>query len=129
AVGSGSGPRLMQRQAPMTTTCETCRKPFTGRRGSARFCSNRCRVAAYRARAAVTGATPRGATNKVVKAPPRPLPPAVTLRVPPGVVPDAVYRGMFRIRLPGGGLSDMVNLTRARDARRRGSVVLRNVPE
>jgi len=33
-------------------------------------------------------------------------------------VPDAVYRGMFRIRLPGGGLSDMVNLTRARDALR-----------
>jgi len=102
----------------MITTCETCRKPFTARRGSARFCSDRCRVAAYRARAAVTGATPRGATNKAVKAPPRSLVPAVTLRVPPGVVPDAVYRGMFRIRLPGGGLSAMVNLTRARDALR-----------
>jgi hypothetical protein len=102
----------------MITTCETCRKPFTARRGSARFCSDRCRVAAYRARAAVTGATPRGATNKAANAPPRSLVPAVTLRVPPGVVPDAVYRGMFRIRLPGGGLSAMVNLTRARDALR-----------
>src|SRR5262249_44817013 len=39
-------------------------------------------------------------------------------RAPPGVVPDAVYRGMFRIRLPGGGLSPMVNLTHARDALR-----------
>jgi hypothetical protein len=102
----------------MITTCETCRKPFTARRGSARFCSDRCRVAAHRARAAVTGAMPRGATNKAVKAPPRSLAPAVTLRVPQGVVPDAVYRGMFRIRLPGGGLSGMINLTRARDALR-----------
>src|SRR5215471_9104606 len=100
----------------MITACETCRKPFTARRGSARFCSDRCRVAAYRARAAVTGATPRGAANNAVKAPPRSLVPAVTLRVPPGVVPDRVYPGMFRIRLPGGGLSTMVNLARARDA-------------
>jgi hypothetical protein len=46
------------------------------------------------------------------------LAPAVTLRMPQGVVPDEVYRGMFRIRLPGGGLSGMVNLTRARDALR-----------
>jgi hypothetical protein len=61
---------------------------------------------------------PRGATNKAVKAPPRSLAPAVTLRVPQGVVPDAVYRGMFRIRLSGGGLSGMINLTRARDALR-----------
>jgi hypothetical protein len=38
--------------------------------------------------------------------------------MPQGVVPDEVYRGMFRIRLPGGGLSGMVNLTRARDALR-----------
>ena len=111
--------RHMQRQgSPMITTCETCRELFTLRRRSARFCSDRCRVAAYRARAAVTGATPRRATNDAVKASPRSLVPAVMLRVPPGVVPDAVYRGMFRIRLPGGGLSAMVNLTRARDALR-----------
>ena len=102
----------------MIIACEACRKPFTPRRGSARFCSDRCRVAAHRARAAVTGATPRGATNNAVKAPPRSPVPAVTLRVPQGIVPDAVYRGMFRIRLPGGGLSDLVNLTRAKDALR-----------
>jgi hypothetical protein len=31
------------------------------------------------------------------------------------VVPDSKYPGMWRVRLPGG-LSDMVNLSRARDA-------------
>jgi hypothetical protein len=36
--------------------------------------------------------------------------------VPPGIVPDDRYPGMYRIRIPGGGLSDMVNLTRAKDA-------------
>src|SRR5512133_1909621 len=102
----------------MITTCETCRKTFTPRRRSARFCSDRCRVAAYRARAAVTGATPRSATNDAVKAPPPAVVPPVTLRIPPGVVPDPIYQGMFRVRLPGGGLSTMVNLTRARDALR-----------
>jgi len=32
------------------------------------------------------------------------------------VVPDSVYPGMYRIRWPLGELSDMVNLSRARDA-------------
>jgi|GEM_PF-2309888 len=32
------------------------------------------------------------------------------------VVPDAVYVGMYRVRQNTGELSDMVNLTRARDA-------------
>jgi hypothetical protein len=32
------------------------------------------------------------------------------------VEPDAKYAGMYRIRFPDGGLSDMVNLTRAKDA-------------
>jgi hypothetical protein len=32
------------------------------------------------------------------------------------IVPDAKWPNMYRIRLPGGGLSDMVNLTRAKDA-------------
>jgi hypothetical protein len=31
------------------------------------------------------------------------------------IVPDAKWPGMYRIRLPGGSLTDMVNLTRARD--------------
>jgi hypothetical protein len=33
------------------------------------------------------------------------------------VVPDAAYPGMWRVKLPGG-LSDMVNLARAKDAAR-----------
>jgi hypothetical protein len=32
------------------------------------------------------------------------------------VVPDAVYAGMWRIAWPDGRLSDMVNLSRAKDA-------------
>jgi hypothetical protein len=32
------------------------------------------------------------------------------------VVPDANWSGMWRIRTPDGALSDMVNLTRAKDA-------------
>jgi hypothetical protein len=34
------------------------------------------------------------------------------------IVPDAKYPGMWRVRRPDGSLSDMVNLTRARDAAR-----------
>jgi hypothetical protein len=36
--------------------------------------------------------------------------------MPPGVVPDERYPGMYRVRLPDGSLSDMVNLARAKDA-------------
>ena len=32
------------------------------------------------------------------------------------VVPDAAHRGMWRVRWPDGRLSDMTNLTRAKDA-------------
>jgi hypothetical protein len=32
------------------------------------------------------------------------------------VEPDSQYAGMYRIRFPDGGLSDMANLTRAKDA-------------
>jgi hypothetical protein len=32
------------------------------------------------------------------------------------IEPDAKWRGMWRVRLPNGQLSDMVNLTRAKDA-------------
>jgi hypothetical protein len=33
-------------------------------------------------------------------------------------VPDDTYPGMWRVRLPDGKLSDMLNPTRARDAAR-----------
>ncbi len=34
------------------------------------------------------------------------------------IVPDHTYAGMWRVRLPDGQLSGMLNLTRARDAAR-----------
>jgi hypothetical protein len=34
----------------------------------------------------------------------------------PKVVPDAAHPGMWRVRWPDGSLSDMTNLTRAKDA-------------
>ena len=39
-----------------------------------------------------------------------------TPKLNPRIVPDQKWPGMYRIRLLGGGLSDMVNLTRAKDA-------------
>jgi hypothetical protein len=48
-------------------------------------------------------------------------PRSVTLRrnapkLNPRIVPDAKWPAMFRLRLPDGSLSDMMNLTRAKDA-------------
>jgi hypothetical protein len=40
-------------------------------------------------------------------------PKSVTLS--PKVVPDATWPGMYRMRRPDGSLTDMVNLTRAKD--------------
>ncbi len=36
--------------------------------------------------------------------------------LPRDIVPDGKWPGMYRIKLPNGRLSDMVNLTRAKDA-------------
>jgi hypothetical protein len=43
------------------------------------------------------------------------------------VVPDSKYEKMFRVRLPNGHLTDMVNLTRAKDAAR--SLALKTLTE
>jgi hypothetical protein len=32
------------------------------------------------------------------------------------IVPDSTWPGMWRVRMPDGHLTDMVNLTRAKDA-------------
>jgi len=50
-------------------------------------------------------------------------PQSVTLRRKPAklharIVPDPKWPGMYRIKRPDGSLSDMVNLTRARDTLR-----------
>jgi hypothetical protein len=36
--------------------------------------------------------------------------------LPKAIVSDVRYPGMYRLRLPDGSLSEMVNLTRAKDA-------------
>jgi hypothetical protein len=48
-------------------------------------------------------------------------PKSVTLRrkppkLDPRIAPDAKWPSMFRLRLPDGSLSDMLNLPRAKDA-------------
>ena len=43
-------------------------------------------------------------------------PSVVTLKLDHRIVPDTTYAGMYRIRYAHGSLSDMVNLTRAKDA-------------
>jgi len=37
-------------------------------------------------------------------------------QLPPGILRDDRYPNMYRVVLPDGSLSDMVNLARARDA-------------
>jgi hypothetical protein len=44
------------------------------------------------------------------------------------VVPDSDWPGMYRVRLLDGNLTDMVNLTRARDAAQVFAARLRRVP-
>jgi hypothetical protein len=100
------------------TICHHCHTDFTPKRSTARFCGPTCRVAGHRRPAE----PPQGAILSVTGHPTtRPHVSAhdVTLRrpnLPPGIMPDGKWPGMYRIRLPGGGLSEMVNPTRARDA-------------
>ena len=90
--------------------CHQCGKPLpaTARR-HARFCSSAHRRAAYRAnnpdrqrvRARFLGAV--DAKNPA---------PAIYI----AIVPDKRFPGMYRLKRADGSISDMVNLTRARDA-------------
>jgi hypothetical protein len=116
----------------MNIACSTCGLQFRSQRSTARFCGTRCRVAAKRTRdrgiplaraarrpsvapdAVLSVTTPVGMFD-------RQKPQIVTLRrkppkLDPRIVPDAKWPAMFRLRLPDGSLSDILNLTRARDA-------------
>jgi hypothetical protein len=118
-----------------TALCPTCGDGFTPRRSTARYCGDACRKAAQRNRdrglpdraptrapAAVTGAllsvtgTPhtcsRNATRSVTLTPQG----RRASKLDPRIVPDAKWPDMYRLRDPDGRLSDMVNLTRAKDA-------------
>ena len=114
--------------------CAACGVQFRPQRSTAFFCSPRCRKAAQRVR-------DRGTAISVPATRPRVAPDAflsvtatigtseaqktqrVTLRqsrkpptLHPRIVADLKWSNMFRIRRPDGGLTDMVSLTRAKDA-------------
>ena len=116
------------------TTCQACELPFTPRRSTARFCSDRCRKANAR-QGADSVPRARGVRRGAVLSVPRYptlgdptadsnvtlIPPVIpaskpAIELPPGIVRDAKYPNMYRLRLLDGSLSDMVNLTRAKDA-------------
>jgi hypothetical protein len=116
----------------MSATCLACGSPFKPQRSTARFCKPRCRVAAQRARdrgiPIGTAATRPSATADAVLSVTTPVSLSegqkrqnVTLRrkppkFDPRIVPDPKWPGMYRVRRPDGSLTDMVNLTRAKEA-------------
>jgi hypothetical protein len=120
--------------APATAICSACGVPLTARRSTARFCSPRCRKTAQRARdrgrpIEVVVTRPGVGKDAVFSVTARVGMPegqnrqSVTLnrkppKLDPRIVPDPKWPGMYRIKRPDGSLSDMVNLTRARDALR-----------
>jgi hypothetical protein len=99
------------------TTCQHCHTEFTPKRSTARFCGPTCRVAGHRrpaepARGAILSVTGHTTTRPHASAP------DITLRrtdLPAGIVPDAKWPGMYRLVRADGSLSEMVNLTRARE--------------
>jgi hypothetical protein len=109
--------------------CQNCGPRFAARRSTARFCGPTCRKAASRGergqslavRRAVTALQKAAGASVATAGTPTPTPAPntnfVTLSTaPPGIVPDTRYPGMFRVIRPDGSLSDLANLTRARDA-------------
>src|SRR5262249_28468256 len=109
--------------------CAHCGNVFEPRRRSARFCGPACRVAAHRKidrNANEAAKTPlerptaspnrlrahcRRLASKDAPAATRPL--SVTRAA---IVADPKWPNMFRLKRTDGTLSDMVNLTRAKDA-------------
>ena len=114
--------------------CTRCDARFKPERRTAKFCSPACRAAAFRLRRQDAPGRPQrpverrernfdprypGGDHDDIRnanshrAPRTPLPPD-TFPMPSGL-------GMYRLRLADGSLSDMVNLTRAKDARSPGN--------
>src|SRR5215831_435891 len=90
--------------------CHQCGKPLpTTARRHARFCSPAHRAAHHRSSIAhrlprVRFLTGAGRDNPAAMAP------------YVAIVPDTAFPGMYRLKRTDGSFSDMVNLTRARDA-------------
>ena len=119
---------------PATAICSACGVPLTPCRSTARFCSPRCRKAAQRARdrgtpISVAVTRPSVASDAVlsvtltVGATEGQKPQSVTLTQPrkppkldPRIVADLKWLGMYRIKRRDGSLTDMVSLTRAKEA-------------
>jgi hypothetical protein len=102
--------------------CAHCGGQFKPRRRSARFCGDTCRKRASRGAptAPKKGANAFLSVTGLRGIPQTTKPVFVTLRPPKAlpnpIVPDGQWPGMYRLSLPQGSLSDMVNLTRAKDA-------------
>jgi hypothetical protein len=115
----------------MNVACQNCGRVLNPCRSTARYCGGACRVAAQRKRdRGLAVERPRklvGGLSRAFLALQAPSTIArgqtgvdVTLtrfpKLDPRIVLDAKWPSMYRIRLPNGGLSDMLNLTRAKDA-------------
>ena len=115
----------------MNVACQNCGRVLKPCRSTARYCGGACRVAAQRKRdRGLAVERPRklvGGLSRAFLALQAPSTIArgqnvadVTLtrfpKLDPRIVLDAKWPSMYRIRLPDGGLSDMLNLTRAKDA-------------
>jgi hypothetical protein len=109
--------------------CSHCGSEFKPLRRSARFCGSRCRKAANRelrhanstagspsvaARASQNGSRIPSGRPGLTNTPTAEKALSVTRGFV--IVPDAKWPGMYRVWHPDGTLSDMVNLTRAKDA-------------
>ena len=104
------------------TTCQHCQTEFAPKRTTARYCGDTCRQAAHRSPPRARQA-PRGAVISVTGAPhtaAADLGRSCHAKLPAGIVPDAKWPGMYRLVRQDGTLSDMVNLTRAKDAVKQG---------
>ena len=115
--------------------CQACGREFYGKRSDARTCGDSCRQRLRRSRqrgnrtwsearpadlsvTRYSGKAPVHRRARVTDKPARVADKPTSRRLPPGVVPDANWPGMYRVRLSDGSLSDMVNLTRAKEADR-----------
>jgi hypothetical protein len=114
----------------MEAACSNCGKAFRPVRTSARYCGPTCRVAAHRKTDCNANSTPHSpleappasqnssGVHRASFEPKNTSVAAKTLSVTRGfaIVPDAKWPGMYGLRRPDGTPTDMVNLTRAKDA-------------
>jgi len=135
------------KQKLTTVACAICRKEFAHLRSTARFCSPRCRQRAHRRaglspvdelrnakgcskRSVVPTRVPYGSgvdstlrpSSKTGLQQPEPISGSLARSSTLRLTVDQHWPNMWRIAFPDGRLSDLVNLTRAKEALRRASV-------